>query len=118
MAKLFEQIGICSCAGQNCAPEHIGSLVSCGEAGNGQILEEGISEAGALGSWTTAATSYRVRGLPMLPLCICGPMFGFQREGDLIRAAADRRARGFLRGATAGRTTLGVVTSANASACP
>ena len=74
---------------------------------SGQILEEGITEAGALSSWTAAATSYSTHGLPMLPFYIYYSMFGFQRVGDLIWAAADQRARGFLIGATAGRTTLG-----------
>jgi len=107
MANLFKQIGIYACAGQNYEPEDIGSLMSYREATNGQILEEGISEAGALSSWTAAATSYSVHGLPMLPFYIYYSMFGFQRVGDLIWAAADQRARGFLLGATAGRTTLG-----------
>ncbi len=107
MANLFKQIGIYSCSGQNYEPEDIGSLMSYREATNGQILEEGISEAGALSSWTAAATSYSVHGLPMLPFYIYYSMFGFQRVGDLIWAAADQRARGFLLGATAGRTTLG-----------
>jgi pyruvate dehydrogenase E1 component len=70
-------------------------------------LEEGISEAGAIASWTAAATSYSVHGLAMLPFYIYYAMFGFQRVGDAIWAAADQRARGFLLGATAGRTTLG-----------
>ena len=74
---------------------------------SGQILEEGITEAGALSSWTAAATAYSTHGLPMLPFYIYYSMFGFQRVGDLIWAAADQRARGFLIGATAGRTTLG-----------
>ena len=77
------------------------------EARDGQLLEEGITEAGALSSWIAAATSYSVHGLPMLPFYIYYSMFGFQRVGDLIWAAADQRARGFLIGATAGRTTLG-----------
>jgi pyruvate dehydrogenase E1 component len=77
------------------------------EAKDGQLLEEGITEAGALSSWVAAATSYSVHGLPMLPFYIYYSMFGFQRVGDLIWAAADQRARGFLLGATAGRTTLG-----------
>ena len=71
------------------------------------MLEEGISEAGALASWTAAATSYSTHGLTMLPFYIYYSMFGFQRVGDLIWAAADQRSRGFLIGATAGRTTLG-----------
>src|SRR4029077_4185596 len=74
---------------------------------NGQILEEGISEAGAIASWTAAATSYSVHGIAMLPFYIYYSMFGYQRVGDLIWAAADQRARGFLLGGTAGRTTLG-----------
>ncbi len=77
------------------------------EALDGQILEEGISEAGAIASWTAAATSYSVHGLAMLPFYIYYSMFGFQRVGDAIWAAADQRARGFLLGATSGRTTLG-----------
>jgi pyruvate dehydrogenase E1 component len=77
------------------------------EARDGQLLEEGITEAGAMSSWIAAATSYSVHGLPMLPIYIYYSMFGFQRVGDLIWAAADQRARGFLLGATAGRTTLG-----------
>ena len=76
------------------------------EAKDGQMLEEGITEAGALASWTAAATSYSVHGVPMLPFYIYYSMFGFQRVGDLIWAAADQRSRGFLLGATAGRTTL------------
>src|SRR6202044_2000090 len=71
-----------------------------------QLLEEGITEAGAISSWTAAATSYSAHGLAMLPFYIFYSMFGFQRVGDLIWAAADQRARGFLIGATAGRTTL------------
>ena len=93
--------------GQRYAPEDIGSVLSYREAMDGQILEEGISEAGALASWTAAATSYSVHGLAMLPFYIYYSMFGFQRVGDQIWAAADQRARGFLLGATSGRTTLG-----------
>jgi len=107
MANLFKQIGIYSSAGQRYEPEDIGSVLSYREALDGQILEEGISEAGALSSWVSAATSYSVHGLTMLPFYIYYSMFGFQRVGDLIWAAADQRARGFLLGATAGRTTLG-----------
>jgi pyruvate dehydrogenase E1 component len=107
MANLFKQVGIYSSAGQRYEPEDIGSLMSYREATNGQILEEGISEAGAISSWTAAATSYSVHGRAMLPFYIYYSMFGFQRVGDLIWAAADQRARGFLLGATAGRTTLG-----------
>ena len=107
MANLFKQVGIYSSAGQTYEPEDIGSVLSYREATDGQILEEGISEAGAISSWTAAATSYSVHGQAMLPFYIYYSMFGFQRIGDLIWAAADQRSRGFLLGATAGRTTLG-----------
>jgi pyruvate dehydrogenase E1 component len=107
MANLFKQVGIYSSVGQRYAPEDIGSMLSYREAKDGQILEEGISEAGALASWTAASTSYSVHGLAMLPFYIYYSMFGFQRVGDQIWAAADQRARGFLIGATSGRTTLG-----------
>ncbi len=107
MANLFKQVGIYSSVGQRYAPEDIGSVLSYREAVDGQILEEGISEAGAIASWTAAATSYSVHGLAMLPFYIYYSMFGFQRVGDAIWAAADQRARGFLLGATSGRTTLG-----------
>ena len=107
MANLFKQVGIYSCVGQKYAPEDIGSVLSYREALDGQILEEGISEAGAIASWTAAATSYSVHGTAMLPFYIYYSMFGFQRVGDAIWAAADQRARGFLLGATSGRTTLG-----------
>lgn len=107
MANLFKQVGIYSSVGQRYAPEDIGSVLSYREAKDGQILEEGISEAGALASWTAASTSYSVHGLAMLPFYIYYSMFGFQRVGDQIWAAADQRARGFLIGATSGRTTLG-----------
>jgi pyruvate dehydrogenase E1 component len=107
MANLFKQVGIYSSVGQKYAPEDIGSVLSYREALEGQILEEGISEAGAIASWTAAATSYSVHGLAMLPFYIYYSMFGFQRVGDAIWAAADQRARGFLLGATSGRTTLG-----------
>jgi pyruvate dehydrogenase E1 component len=107
MANLFRQVGIYSAQGQLYQPEDIGSILYYREATDGQILEEGITEAGAISSWTAAATSYAVHGLPMLPFYIYYSMFGFQRIGDLIWAAADQRARGFLIGATSGRTTLG-----------
>ena len=107
MANLFKQVGIYSSVGQQYEPEDIGSVLSYREAIDGQILEEGISEAGAIASWTAAATSYSVHGLAMLPFYIYYSMFGFQRVGDAIWAAADQRARGFLMGATSGRTTLG-----------
>ena len=107
MANLFKQVGIYSSVGQHYEPEDIGSVLSYREALDGQILEEGISEAGAIASWTAAATSYSVHGVAMLPFYIYYSMFGFQRIGDAIWAAADQRARGFLLGATSGRTTLG-----------
>ena len=107
MSTLFRQIGIYSPIGQLYEPEDAGSMLYYHEAKDGQLLEEGITEAGAISSWVAAATSYSVSGLPMLPFYIYYSMFGFQRVGDLIWAAADQRARGFLFGATAGRTTLG-----------
>jgi pyruvate dehydrogenase E1 component len=107
MAALFRQVGIYSSQGQRYEPEDAASLLAYREALDGQILEEGISEAGAMASWTAAATSYSTHALPMLPFYIYYSMFGFQRVGDLIWAAADQRARGFLIGATSGRTTLG-----------
>jgi pyruvate dehydrogenase E1 component len=107
MASLFRQVGIYASSGQRYEPEDIGSLLSYLEAKDGQILEEGISEASAISSWVAAATSYSAHGFAMLPFYIYYSMFGFQRVGDLIWAAADQRARGFLLGATSGRTTLG-----------
>lgn len=106
MANLFKQVGIYSSVGQRYEPEDIGSILNYREAIDGQILEEGISEAGAISSWVAAATSYSVHGTAMLPFYIYYSMFGFQRVGDLIWAAADQRPRGFLIGATSGRTTL------------
>jgi pyruvate dehydrogenase E1 component len=107
MANLFRQIGIYSPAGQLYEPEDAASLMSYREARDGQILEEGITEAGAISSWVAAATAYSVHGTRLLPFYIFYSMFGFQRVGDLIWAAADQRSRGFLLGATSGRTTLG-----------
>jgi pyruvate dehydrogenase E1 component len=107
MASLFRQIGIYAPQGQVYQPEDSESLLVYREKRDGQLLEEGITEAGALSSWVAAATSYSVHNLPLLPFYIFYSMFGFQRVGDLIWAAADQRARGFLIGATAGRTTLG-----------
>jgi pyruvate dehydrogenase E1 component len=107
MANLFRQVGIYSPDGQLYEPEDRDTMLWYRETRDGQLLEEGIHEAGALSSWVAAATSYSVHGLPMLPVYIFYSMFGFQRVGDLIWAAADQRARGFLFGATAGRTTLG-----------
>jgi pyruvate dehydrogenase E1 component len=107
MASLFHRVGIYSPVGQLYEPEDKGSLLTYREAKDGQLLEEGITEAGAISSWTAAATAYSVSGIAMLPFYIFYSMFGFQRVGDLIWAAADQRVRGFLLGATAGRTTLG-----------
>ncbi|MGO4317958.1 alpha-ketoglutarate dehydrogenase [Agrobacterium sp. MCAB5] len=107
MDNLFRQVGIYSPVGQLYEPEDAGSMLYYKESVDGQLLEEGITEAGAISSWVAAATSYSVHGKPMLPFYIYYSMFGFQRVGDLIWAAADQRARGFLIGATAGRTTLG-----------
>jgi pyruvate dehydrogenase E1 component len=107
MASLFRRIGIYSPAGQLYTPEDDGSMLSYKKSKTGQLLEEGITEAGALSSWVAAATAYSVHGVTMLPFYIYYSMFGFQRVGDLIWAAADQRSRGFLLGATAGRTTLG-----------
>jgi pyruvate dehydrogenase E1 component len=107
MANMFRQVGIYSPLGQLYEPEDMGSMLYYREETGGQILEEGISEAGAVSSWIAAATSYSVHDLQMLPFYIYYSMFGFQRVGDLIWAAADQRARGFLIGATSGKTTLG-----------
>jgi pyruvate dehydrogenase E1 component len=106
MADLFRQIGIYSPIGQLYQPEDQHQLSYYKEATDGQILEEGINEAGAIASWVAAATSYSAHGHAMLPMYIYYSMFGFQRVGDEIWAAADSRSRGFLFGATAGRTTL------------
>jgi pyruvate dehydrogenase E1 component len=106
MQTLFRQIGIYSAFGQMYEPEDHDELLYYKEAKDGQILEEGINEAGAVSSWIAAATSYSAHGTPMLPFYAFYSMFGFQRIGDLIWAAADSRSRGFLIGATAGRTTL------------
>ena len=106
MQTLFRQVGIYSALGQLYEPEDHDELLYYREAKDGQILEEGITEAGALSSWLAAATVYSSHGTPMLPFYIYYSMFGFQRVGDLIWAAADSRARGFLVGGTAGRTTL------------
>jgi pyruvate dehydrogenase E1 component len=106
MQTLFRQVGIYSAVGQLYEPEDHEELLYYREAKDGQILEEGISEAGALSSWLAAATAYSTHGTPMLPFYVYYSMFGFQRVGDLVWAAADSRSRGFLVGGTAGRTTL------------
>ena len=106
MQTLFRQVGIYSSVGQLYEPEDHEELLYYKEAKDGQILEEGITEAGSMASWIAAATSYSTHGVPMLPFYVYYSIFGFQRIGDLIWAAADSRSRGFLVGATAGRTTL------------
>ncbi len=106
MQTLFRQFAIYSSAGQVYEPEDRDELLYYKEAKNGQILEEGITEAGAISSWNAAATAYSAHGVPMLPFYIFYSIFGFQRIGDLLWAAGDSRARGFLIGATSGRTTL------------
>jgi pyruvate dehydrogenase E1 component len=106
MESLFRQVSIYSHCGQLYEPQDQSDLLPYKEARDGQILEEGINEAAALASWIAAGTSYSNHGIPTLPFYIFYSMFGFQRVGDLIWAAADSRARGFLIGATAGRTTL------------
>ena len=106
MDPLFKELGIYNPLGQRYTAVDKELLLSYVEKTDGQILEEGITEAGAMASFTAAATSYAVHGEPMIPFFIYYSMFGFQRIGDLIWAAGDARARGFLVGATAGRTTL------------
>jgi pyruvate dehydrogenase E1 component len=106
MEGMFRQLGIYSCVGQKYKPEDAEQLAFYKEDIKGQILEEGITEAGAMSSWIAAATSYANHGIALLPFFIFYSMFGFQRVGDLCWAAGDMRARGFLLGGTAGRTTL------------
>ncbi len=106
MESMFRQFGIYSPCGQLYEPADHENLLYYKESTDGQILEEGINEAGALSSWIAAGTSYSHHDVPMAPFYTFYSMFGFQRVGDLIGAAADSRARGFLVGATAGRTTL------------
>jgi pyruvate dehydrogenase E1 component len=106
MDALFRELRIYAAQGQKYEPVDHDLLLSYTESHDGQILEEGITEAGAMSSFIAAATSYATRGVPMVPFYAFYSMFGFQRVGDLIWQAADSRARGFLMGATAGRTTL------------
>ena len=106
MEGLFRQIGIWNQQGQKYLPEDHDQLMFYKESKTGQVLQEGINEAGAMSDWIAAATSYSVHGVQMIPFYICYSMFGLQRTMDLYWAAADQRARGFLIGATAGRTTL------------
>jgi pyruvate dehydrogenase E1 component len=106
MESLFRQFGIYSHVGQLYEPVDKAMLLYYREATDGQILEEGITEAGSMASFIAAGTSYATHGIDMVPFFIFYSMFGFQRIGDLIWAAADQRTRGFLLGATSGRTTL------------
>ncbi len=106
MEGMFKQLGIFSQVGQLYTPQDEGQLMSYREDRSGQILQEGINEPGAFSSWIAAATSYANHGETMVPFYIYYSMFGFQRVGDLAWAAGDSRARGFLLGGTAGRTTL------------
>ncbi len=106
MEGLFRQVAIYAPRGQLYTPEDRDQLAYYREDKTGQILQEGISEAGSLSSWIAAGTAYANHGIHMVPFFIFYSMFGFQRVGDLIWAAADQRARGFLLGATSGRTTL------------
>src|SRR5262249_59301449 len=106
MDALFRELKIYASQGQKYHPVDADLLLSYTESTDGQILEEGITEAGSLASFIAAATSYASRGVPTVPFYVFYSMFGFQRVGDLIWSAADVRAKGFLLGATAGRTTL------------
>jgi pyruvate dehydrogenase E1 component len=106
MEGLFREIGIYAHAGQLYEPVDSDQLMFYKEAENGQILEEGITEAGSMSSFIAAGTAYSQHGINMIPFFIYYSMFGFQRIGDLIWAACDMRAKGFMLGATAGRTTL------------
>lgn len=106
MEGMFRQLGIYSSVGQRYTPQDAGQIMFYKEDQKGQILEEGINEAGAFSAWLAAATSYSTSNYPMVPFYIFYSMFGFQRIGDLAWAAGDSQARGFLVGATAGRTTL------------
>jgi pyruvate dehydrogenase E1 component len=106
MDPLFKQCGIYAHTGQLYEPVDSDQLLYYREAKDGQILEEGITEAGSMSSFVAAGTAYASHGVPMIPIFIYYSMFGFQRIGDLIWAACDCRARGFLLGGTAGRTTL------------
>ena len=106
MEGMFRRSGIYSAVGQLYKPQDADQLMYYREDKSGQVLQEGINEAGAMSSWIAAATSYSTNNLPMIPFYIYYSMFGLQRVGDLAWAAGDLRARGFLLGGTAGRTTL------------
>ena len=106
MEGMFRQLGIYSSVGQLYRPQDADQLMWYREDTDGQILQEGITEAGAMSSWIAAATAYSTHAVQMIPFFIFYSMFGFQRIGDFIWAAGDMRSRGFLLGGTAGRTTL------------
>ncbi len=106
MEGLFRSVGIYNPLGQHYTPADADQMAYYKESVDGQVLQEGINEAGAMADWIAAATSYSNHGVPMIPFYIYYSMFGFQRIGDLAWAAGDSRARGFLLGGTAGRTTL------------
>ena len=106
MEGMFRQLGIYSSVGQLYKPQDADELMYYRESKDGQVLQEGINEGGAMSSWIVAATSYSTNNVPMIPFYICYSMFGLQRVGDLAWLAGDIRARGFLLGGTAGRTTL------------
>ena len=106
MEGLFRSVGIYNPKGQQYTPEDREQMSYYKESESGQVLQEGINEAGAMADWIAAATSYSTHGVPMIPFYIYYSMFGFQRIGDLAWAAGDSRARGFMLGGTAGRTTL------------
>ncbi len=106
MEGMFRQLGIYSHEGQKYTPQDRDQVAYYKEDTKGQVLQEGINELGAMGSWTAAATSYSVNDCPMIPFYIFYSMFGFQRTGDMCWAAGDQKARGFLVGGTSGRTTL------------
>ncbi len=106
MEGMFRQLGIYNPAGQLYRPEDADQLMFYKEDKKGQVLQEGINEAGAMADWIAAATAYATHGVPMIPFFVFYSMFGFQRIGDLAWAAGDMRSRGFLMGGTAGRTTL------------
>ena len=106
MEGLFRQVGIYSSQGQKYVPQDADQVAYYREDKKGQVLQEGINELGAMASWVAAATSYSTNNEPMIPFYIYYSMFGFQRVGDLVWAAGDSHARGFLVGGTAGRTTL------------
>ncbi|TNH09979.1 pyruvate dehydrogenase (acetyl-transferring), homodimeric type, partial [Testudinibacter sp. TR-2022] len=106
MEGLFRQIGIYNPHGQNYTPQDREQVAYYREAIDGQVLQEGINELGATSSWLAAATSYSTNNVPMIPFFVYYSMFGFQRVGDLMWAAGDQQARGFMIGGTSGRTTL------------